>query len=491
MKYQGLPYLSIIHAVKSHATNQPDKAAVIDTDGVLTYSNLYQKAAGTAKNLVQKGVKAGDYVIVECTQNADYLVLDLACEAVGAIFVPTEMGVQPKRLSELRNETDARVFISPNEYDVDCEKYTPAQVIASDCDGGYELPDFTGEEMAEILFSTGTTGKPKGIMITQGGNVAVAENIIYGTGMGKDAVELNPMPISHSHGLRTCYAHLVNGSTVVVINGVTNVGAFFKMSETYQVNAFDLAPTMAKVLIQIGRKGLEKLAGNIEYIELGTAVLDEATKEKLKEIFSNTRIYNFYGSTEAGRSCILDITKEDFPGCVGYPSKHAQFIITNEKREEIESSKENVGLVAVKGIMMTKGYFGSPELTAKTIVDDCIYTSDLGYFDEKKRLIICGRADDVINYKGIKISPVEIEDVAKQYEGIKDCVCIGKADAVCGQIPVLYVELYEKDGIVLSDYRNYLKTHLEAARVPAKVEVLEELPRSSNGKILKAKLRES
>ena len=107
--------------------------------------------------------------------------------------------------------------------------------------------------------------------------------------------------------------------------------------------------------------------------------MDDELKEELKALFPNTRLYNFYGSTEAGRSCVYDFNKEDYSKCIGYPSKHAKFLITDENKNVIDSSVDNIGLIAVSGNMMMEGYFNSPELTAETVINE-LSTLQIGLY---------------------------------------------------------------------------------------------------------------
>lgn len=481
---------SILEAVKQHSETKQDKPAVIDGTATYTYSELYTKIKETAGALTKLGVCKGDYVVIECSQDARYLMLDFACEMLGAVFVPVEKKAVESRVTEIYTETKAKCIIGQTDYSAIGKWYDIDTVFTDDMtaieDNG-ELPDTNA--VAEILYSTGTTGKPKGIMLSHRANVAVAENIMYGTEMNEDTVEIIPMPLSHSHGLRTCYANLVNGSCVVIIDGITNIGGFFKMIETHHVNALDISPTLGKLLVKIAKKALEQYSSQFAYIELGTAVLDDDLKEELKVLFPNTRLYNFYGSTEAGRSCAYDFNKEDYTKCIGYPSKHAKFLVTDENKNEIESSEDNLGLLAISGSMMMEGYFNSPELTKDTVVDGVIYTTDLGYIDETGKVYVFGRADDVINYKGIKISPEEIETVANTYEGVVDSACVPAEDKVCGQVPKLFIQVNNPD-FDKKEYMTYLRANLEASRVPTKVEIIDEIPRTSNGKLQRKKLRE-
>lgn len=483
-------YNSILEAVGEHSINTPDKYAVIDANTQYTYGEFYKKIKEAATALAKLGATKGDYVVVECGQDVQYLVMDFACEMLNVVFVPVEKKAVEARVTEIYNETNAKFIIGSTDYSIVGKWYNIAEVITDDIVADEnidsEMPDTNS--VAEILYSTGTTGKPKGIVLSHRANVAVAENIMYGTKMHKDTVDIIPMPLSHSHGLRTSYANFITGSCVVIIDGITNIGGFFNLIDTYGVNALDISPTLGKLLVKIARKALEKYSDTFEYIELGTAVLDDELKEDLKQLFPKTRLYNFYGSTEAGRSCVLDFNKEDFSKCIGYPSKHAKFLVTDDNKNPIESSIDNIGLLAISGDMMMEGYFNSPELTAETVIDGVIYTSDLGYIDEAGRVFVFGRADDVINYKGIKISPEEIETVANTYAGVVDCACVPLADPVCGQVPKLFIQV-SVDEFDKKAYMAFLRENLESTRVPTKIEIIEEIPRTSNGKLQRKKLR--
>lgn len=483
---------SVAEAVLEHSKTTPDKLAAADADKAYTYLELAQAAGKAAQLLGKLSVEAGDYAVIECTQETDYLVLKLGCELAGVVFVPVEKKMTESRVQAVYEETKAKCIIGKTDYSQMGRFYSFDEVMKQIA----EMPDgeasYTEKNtVSEILFSTGTTGQPKGIVISHRANIAIAENIKYGTEMKEDSVELIPLPLSHSHGLRTCYANLLNGSSVVVMDGVMNVKLFFSLVDKYNVNAFDISPTLAKVLLKIARKGLVKYSDAIDYIEIGTAVLDDEVKNQLKDIFTSSRLYNFYGSTEAGRSCVLDFNKMDFTGCIGYPSKNAVFYVVDDDRKEIKSSKENPGLIAVSGRMMMDCYFNSEELTKETLTDGILYSNDLGYIDEAGRVYVMGRQDDIINYKGIKIAPEEIEVTAVQYKGIVDCACVPVADAVRGQVPKLFIQLSKGAAYDENDYLNYLKQNLEAARVPVYIEVIDNIPRSSNGKLQRKKLREN
>lgn len=481
-------YSSILEAVKLHSEQIPNQPALIDDTTQYSYKMLYQKIRQTAHTFTKINIQKGSYVIVECMQNVPYMVLNFACSMTGSVFVPIEMNATPARVRDIFTETKADCIIGHTDYS-DVGKFYNIDALFADMDKtlfSEYLPD--ADDTAEILYSTGTTGKPKGIMLSHRANVAVAENIISGVEMPNLTVELIPMPLSHSHGLRTCYANLLNGSTSVIIDGIMNIAGFFNMIKAYGVNALDLSPTLAKLLIKAAKQGLKECSRQLDYIELGTAVLDDDVKDHLKELFPDTRLYNFYGSTEAGRSCTYNFNREDFSKCIGYPTRHAKFIITDTNRNIIKSSAQHPGFIAVSGEMLMKGYYNGLELTREAVADGILYTSDFGYIDDAGRVYVFGRADDIINYKGIKISPEEIETVAAGYPGIIDCACVPVEDRLCGQAPKLFIqtghEAFDKKA-----YLSFLKENLEASRIPVAIEIIEKIPRTANGKLQRKKLK--
>jgi acyl-coenzyme A synthetase/AMP-(fatty) acid ligase len=480
---------SIIEKVLWYGKEFPDKLAVADGKRGYTYSELTSAITKMVTILENYMISNGKYVLVECTQDAEFLIFDLACEYIGAVFVPLEKNASQERVSDIYEEMNAHCIIAENNYE-EVGRYYSVKEVLMQMEGmtGRELCYTQKNDIAEILYTTGTTGQPKGIVISHQANVAIAQNIQHGVKMHAASVELIPLPLSHSHALRTSYANLYNGSAIVIADGAMNISALFSLIDTYGVNAIDISPTMAKLLLKIAKKGLEKYADTIEYIELGTSVLEDETKKQLKSIFPQTRLYNFYGSTEAGRSCVLDFQEYDCTGCIGYPSANSEIFIVDEERQVINSNANNLGLLAIKGKMMMHCYFNSEELTKATLEEGVLYTNDLGYIDEVGRVYVMGRKDDVINYKGIKIAPEEIEGIAIKYAEIVDCACVPVKDVICGQAPKLFVQVENETKYNEKLFLDYLKERLEPSRVPVAIEVISEVPRSSNGKIQRKKL---
>lgn len=487
-------YSSIVEIVADYAQKDPDRLCVADKSGAYTYGEMWRKAQEGAGKLEEMGIQKKDCVMVECTQDANYLICDLACELYGAIFVPVEHRALAERAGIILADTDAKLFLCETEYDIPVKQMKAESMFQMQEDAAHSVLNKTfdfpqAEDTAEILYTTGTTGTSKGIEVTHGSNVALAENVKYGTEMKEGNVEFIPLPLSHSHGLRCCYANILNGSAVVLMEGVSWMKQVFKMIEEYKVTAMDVSPSAVMIFDQLAKGQLATISEQIDYIQVGTEPLQEKVKEILMTSFPSARLYNFYGSTESGRTCVLDFNKEkDRARCIGKPTRNATFIVTDEERKPIESSRENMGLLASAGPMNMKGYWRQPELTAQTMQDGYVYTNDMGYIDEDGYVYMFGRKDNVINCQGIKISPEEIEESVRKYEQIVDCACVPMEDKLSGQVPKLFVVVRDKDTFQKKDLTVFLKNYIDGNKMPKRIEVIDEIPRTSNGKIHRAKL---
>ncbi|NLD20587.1 MAG: acyl--CoA ligase [Clostridiales bacterium] len=482
---------SIIENIAEHAAKTPDKLALADSKIALTYGQLWSRIQGLARKLNLQGVGKGDCVVVECDQSVGYIVCEFAIQLLGGIFVPLEKNSAQSRIDEITADTEAVLHIGKTGFPINSALASPIHTDTTSKDNAaiWQFPN--AEDVSEILFSTGTTGKSKGIVLTHGNNMALAENVMYGVKMKPDNVELIPMPLSHSHGLRRTYANLVNGSSVVFSDGVTLLKKVFSLMVQYKVTAIDLSPSMLSIIFKLSKDRLADYADIIDYIQLGSAPLAEEDKIHLSRILPKTRLYNFYGSTEAGCSCLLDFNSmSGKPGCIGRPATNAHFIVVDENRNEIQSSRENPGFLASSGSINMKCYFKAPRLTAETTSDGYIYTKDLGFIDEDGFIYMLGRKDDVINYGGIKISPEEIESIVVKHPNVTDCACVPVHDPLTGQAPKLFLAWEGSEEYDRKKFKTYLTESLDANKQPKYIELIDKIPRTFNGKIKRAQLIE-
>lgn len=472
---------SILTCIQEHALSSSDKLAVIDGNVELTYAQYWDKIEKAANYLFDLGVKEKECIVVKNGQSVDYLVLVHAIQLVKGIVVPLEKSVNSGRIVEILTETKATKFFGDVQVEgYDCYSIQDAYTYESK-NTSFTLPNKNDESM--ILFTTGTTGKSKGIVLEYIAEVAVGENILYGVEMKKDNVEIIPMPMNHSFSLRRYFANMINGSTVIIIDGVFFVKILFNMIEKYKVTALAMAPAAISIIFKLTRDKIADYKDQLDYIQFGSAPIPEVDKEHLLQILPNVRLYNIYGSTEVGCACILNFNSDDNQqSCIGYPGIHSEFRIVDELGQEVSNdSLENPGYISYTGKMKMKCYYNEPVLTEKTIINGYLQSSDLGYKDEKGRIYMLGRADDVIITGGNKVSPLEVEQLALEVPGVLDCICKGKADALIGAVPVLYV--VSDESLDKKALEEHLLNNLEDFKRPRIIIEIDAVPRTYNGKV--------
>ncbi len=479
---------SIVEAVAAYAGRQPDSFCIADGKRELTYREYWNHIAGYAAYLKERGVGKGDCVVVRNSQNVEFVTCGLAIQLLGAVFVPVEKNVAQQRIHEIYSEVDAKYYIAVKEPEESLSYLSMAEVMdhvaESDANEQHNFEFPQEEQLAEILFTTGTTGKSKGIEILHKNVVAVAENVIDGVEMKKGNVELIPVPLSHSHGLRRYYANMLSGNSVVILDGVIFVKKVFACMEKYGVTAMDLVPAALTGLLKLGADELARFVDRMDYVQLGSAPIPEPDKQKLREVLPKSRLYNFYGTTESGCSSILDFNKySEKKNCIGRPTCHATFAFLDEDGHEIEATEETPGFLACKGDMNMAGYYRSPELDAEAFRGEYIVTQDMSYMGADGMIYLLGRKGDVIQSGGNKISPSEIEEAALTYEAIADCACIPIDSKMLGQEPKLFYVPEQGMQVSEDDIYRFLREHLEAYKVPKQMEKLDKIPRTYNGKI--------
>lgn len=422
--------------LKRDAELYPDKTAVICGEESCSYRQLMERVRARAASL------KGKVMPFRASQAIDFLVDYFAIHLAGGVAVPLEKGI-------------------PDDL---FEKYRSRMATAAVPDG-----------VADVLFTTGTTGKSKGVMISHDTIIADAENLIEAQGYHHGLTFIINGPLNHIGSLSKVYPIILVGGTLHIIDGMKDANAFFaameKGDEQTKFATF-LVPASIRMLLAFSEKRLASCADKIEFIETGAAPIAQADMQKLCKVLPKSRLYNTYASTETGIIATYDFNHgECLAGCLGKPMRHSQLLITEE------------GKVACSGKTLMTGYWNDEDMTRSVLRDGVVYTADLGQIDAQGRLRLQGRGGDVINVGGYKVIPTEVEDVALSLSSIKDCICIPVEHRVLGTVLKLLVVL--NDGYVL-DKRQIalaLREKLEPYKVPMQYEQVDAIKRTFNGKI--------
>ena len=424
--------------LERNARLYPQKTAIVCGELRCTYEELYARVCERAEDPDMQKCQTAVCLRAECS--IDYLVTYFALHRAGCVVVPLEKDIPEDTFQELSQHFSAS-----------------------------SVP----ENIADILYTTGTTGKSKGVMISHQTIIADAENLISGQGFTHDLAFIVNGPLNHIGSLSKIYPVIMLGATLILVDGMKDLNAFWKAFDypALKVATF-LVPASIRILIQFSPEQLAAYAEKIDFIETGAAAISQADMETLCRLLPKSRLYNTYASTETGIISTYNFNDgKCVAGCLGRPMPHSQVFITSE------------GHIACKGDTLMSGYVGDPERTATVLRDGVVYTSDIGRIDEKGMLHLSGREDDVINVGGFKVAPTEVEDAAMAFPDIQDCICISVEHKIMGRALKLLVVM--KDGRVLNKraLAQFLKNKLETYKIPTLYEQTETVKRTFNGKL--------
>jgi len=399
-----------------------------------------------------------------------------------------EKGTKEEESRKIIEETESRVYISNTPGDFAGVTSVNGKAVIEIAEAwvkeneNFSFPDRA--DLADIMYTTGTTGKAKGVMVSHGALLATAENYETGFAMGKDTVLAVPGPLNHVNALRKLYLTVKCGSTIVILNGLLSMKAFFHALDTKEVNALCLPPASLRMIWHFSGEKLAEYADQIKFVECSTAPLSEEDKETLCRQLPGSRLYNNYGLSECGAMVMYDF--HAYPGkpsgCVGRPVGNAHVILVDEDRKEIEATKAHPGLIANAGPINMLGYWHDPTLTKEVMADGYVYTNDLGYFDADGFLYLVGRKDDTINIGGRKVEPSEVEEVALKTGILEECICVPVPDPITENALELYVVLKAGEEFDEEKILGFLNQHLNAYQVPKKVAPIDAVPKNYVGK---------
>ena len=421
--------------LRQHAEETPDRLAVICGDETVSYATLYQRVQARAAAMPH-----GEVVVFRSSQTIDFLVTYFAIHLAGSVAAPLE------------RDTPEPLF----------------QKIAASLVGS-SLP----ADSADIHYTTGTTGRSKGVIISHRTIIADAENLIVGQGFSRDLLFIVNGPLNHLGSLSKIFPVVLLGASLYILDGMRDLNAFFRALDypATKIATF-FVPATIRMLLQFGAERLASYADKIDFIESGAAPLAHSDMLRLCELMPHTRLYNTYASTETGIIATYNFNDgRCLQGCLGHPMPHSRIVITNE------------GLIACQGDTLMTGYVNDPELTATILRDNTIFTSDIGRLDEEGMLHLEGRQGDVINVGGYKVAPTEVEDAALSLPEVKDCICISVGHPVMGQALKLLVVVAEGHPFNKRQIAQALKERLETYKVPLLYEQVETIQRTYNGKI--------
>ncbi len=505
---------TLVNRVFELANTIPDKTAVAFKKEKLSYKELAIKALGLSEFLKSEGIQAGDRVCFSAVSKPEMLVVYLGISLAGAVSVFLDKNSTVENMLLVYEEAGAKLLLTNKKVkdESSCrvkslsEAYKTAEVYAEPiltadvkedfarglAKIGYEIP--SEDSLSEILFTSGTTGRPKGVMLSYKSVYNILQNTIEGIHIDDEVILLLPLPLNHSFALRVLRAVLYAGGTLVLQNGFTFAKEVENNIEAFHCNGMACVPTSYEVMKTQMQDMLVPVLSKLSFMEFGAGSLTIRQRKEIMELMPDLQVYNTWGSSESGGAIfcnVSEVVKDPIRiASLGRPlAGKVEVKIMDPEGNRISSDADHPGRMAIRGDMQMAGYWNNPEGTAQTLVEGWLVTGDMAYMDEEGNVYMLGRADDIINVGGEKVSPIEVENIACQYEFVKECACIGAADpeGVTGQIPVLF--LVTKSGYAEEELHKFIASKAERYKLPQRYVILEELPRNRMQKIDRKELR--
>jgi len=484
----------------SHVVGNPGRIALETADGDrLSYADLDRNAARLAGRIAALGARPGDRVAAQMDKSPWALALYLACLRGGFAFLPLNTAYRPAELEHFITDARPRLVVCGQAQQPAlaplCTAHGVAHLCTLEADGsgslaaasGDELPisDCGGAHPAALLYTSGTTGRPKGAVISHDNLAANARDLMQAWEWRSDDVLIHALPLFHIHGLFVaCHCTLFGGSSMLFLPRF-DAGAV--IASLPRATVLMGVPTFYTRLL--AHPGLTaKACAHMRLFISGSAPLTEQTFNEFRQRTGHAILERF-GMTETGMNASNPVHGERRPGTVGLALPQVRLRITGADGRELAAGE--VGEIEVSGPNVFSGYWHRPEANAECFTaDGWFHTGDLGRIDADGYLAIVGRAKDLIISGGYNVYPKEIERCIDDLEGVAESAVIGLPDPDFGEaVTAVVVVRPGAAGLSESGVVAALRGQLANYKVPKRVVFVPELPRNAMGKVQKNELR--
>ena len=499
------------------AASTPDKVALVESERRLTYAAVDAMANRLANALRDRGIGRGDRVVLHLANCVELAVGIFAVLKADAVFVVANITMRPDKLRRIVADSGAVAVVLPaSRVEVGLElvaEVAATQLAVLVGDGSaqaterhsslasWELiqrevsatrPDRQGieEDLAGLIYTSGSSGVPKGVMSSHANVAFAAGSIIEYLQNVPDDVVICALPLSFDYGLYQLLMTFKFGGTLVLERSFAYPAHFLKRLEEERVTGLPGIPTMFTILLRMDLDAYD--LGHLRYLTNTAAAMPLAQVRHLRKCFPRARLYSMYGLTETKRTLYLPPAEIDRrPGSVGIAIPGTEVWLVDEDDNRLGS--DQVGELVIRGGHVMRGYWGNPRATAERYRpgpeggERVCYSGDLMTMDEDGYLYFVSRKDDIIKSRGEKVSPTEVEKILCELPGVAEAAVIGVPDRLLGEaIKALVVA----DVATLSerDVLRHCRASLEDFMIPQQVEFVAALPKTSSGKIRRSAL---
>jgi acyl-CoA synthetase (AMP-forming)/AMP-acid ligase II len=516
------PVRLVQHGLLLASLQRPEHAALVCGERRFTYRELRDHALSFAQVLLDRGLERGDRIAIYHDNGWAAVVAVFGTLFAGGAFMFVNPQTKAEKLEYILLDSGARFLVSQHalrhqfirtlSFAKDLKHlFISGPILAKIPEEGKTLEHFDdliekvppadasdralSTDIACLLYTSGTTGSPKGVVMSHRSMVFVTESISEYLPADETHRLFGILPLAFGYGLYQMMQAFFIGATLVLERTTTYPAELISRLTQEKVTVFPGVPTLFALLLSLHQK--KPLAfPSVQVVTSAAAPLPKAFIPKLREIFPHARLFIMYGQTECTRIAYLEPELiDERPGSVGRAIPGTEVFIRSPDGEPVSANE--TGLLHVRGEHVMLGYWNQPDLTAKVLktehhpYDRVLNTMDWFRMDEQGHLYFVARSDDIIKTRGEKVSPTEVENVLYGIDGVQEAAVIGVRDPVLGNAIHAYVAVQDGANITEKMIKKTCLQHLEDFMVPSRVIFLDELPKTDNGKIRKLSLMEN
>lgn len=494
----------------------PDKFAIAFKDARLTYSELDDLVNQTAHAFRADGVKKSDMITVMSKNSLDFVVVNFALARLGAVMIPINYMLTEDDVAYILNHAGASGFVAPEEFapvlekakgDLDIkfrylmefpQKQRVSEVLQdwkpiSHIQAGQPTElvdeDIEDDDLAHVLYTSGTESRPKGVMLSHKSIVSEYVSCVVNGDMSEKDVCIHALPLYHSAQLHCFLGPSVYlGSSGIILDAATPE-IILETIELEKITQLFCPPTVWIALLRHPDFDKRNLS-SLEKCYYGAAIMPREILKELSERLPQARFYNFYGQTEVAPLATALGPDEQLSklGSAGKPTLNMQTRIVDE--HDVEVPRGEVGEIVHRTPHAMKGYLNDPEKTAEAFRNGWFHSGDLGVMDEEGYITIVDRKKDMINTGGVNVSSREVEETIYQLDGVSEVAVIGIPDEYWIEAVTAVIVPMPEQNLTEDQVTQYCQEHLSKFKVPKYVAFTDELPKNPSGKVLKRDLRE-
>lgn len=498
--------MNIAKLGENRVMEQGEQATLIFEGREITNVEMLRASRKLATALKELGVKRGDRVILQMPNCPEALQSFLAVWRIGAVIVPINFLIGEEETAYIYQDSGAKAVISSHTFlpkiragQVRAPEVKTVILIDDDVPEGtlsyrqlvensqeeYKVVETQDDEIAALIYTAGTTGRPKGVIHTHLSLYANAKMQYETVPLPDGITSISVLPLCHSFGIATMNNGLFRTGRTVLLNSF-DMDVIFSSIEKYQGNIMAGVPTLYVYMLLYPEPKKYSLS-SMKYWISGSAPLALETWNKFKEVFG-FEIIEGWGLTEAGANNSvnpLDGVKK--VGSIGLPMKGTEMRIVDDHGNALTPGQQ--GEIVIRGPQLMKGYWNKPEETAEILIDGWLHTGDVGYVDDDGYFWITDRKKDLIIKGGENISPRTIEEVLFMHPKVSEAAVIGMKDDIYGENIKAFLVLNPGETATAEEIIEYCRTKLMNFLLPKEVVFLKSFPKSLVGKILKRALR--